>query len=109
QNPEDKRHLHKNALLHISNVMAKKVGVDFLIMHSLGQYDDYIKEFRKRIIHAVEILKLRDKNATLTIIIDAADNSITAANNNGEKSFVADILNMSIPVGCNLIVTSRTH
>ncbi|WP_111682188.1 ATP-binding protein [Winogradskyella tangerina] len=109
QNAEDNRHLHKNALLHISNDIARKVGTDFLIFHFPMESDVYIKEFRKRIVHAVEILKERDKDATLTIIIDAADNSITAANNNGDKSFVHDILNMDIPSGCNLIVTTRTH
>ncbi|WP_282055720.1 AAA family ATPase [Maribacter luteus] len=109
QNAEDNRHLHKNALIHISNDIAKRIGTDFLITHRPLQSDDYVKEFKKRMVHAVEILKQRDINATLTIIIDAADNSITAASNNGERSFVKDILNMDIPSGCNLIVTTRTH
>lgn len=109
QNAEDNRHLHKNALTHISNEIAKKIGTDFLITYFPLQSDVYVKEFKKRIVHAVEILKQRDINATLTIIIDAADNSITAASNNAEKSFVHDILNMEIPSGCNLIVTTRTH
>lgn len=109
QNSEDNRHLHKNALLHISNDIARKVGVDFLIVHIPQQSDVYLKEFKKRIVRAVEILKIRDVNATLTIIIDAADNSVTAASNNGDKSFVQDILSMNIPFGCNLIVTTRTH
>ena len=109
QNAEDNRHLHKNALLHISNDIARKVGTDFFIIHLPEQNDVYVKEFKKRIVHAVEILKQTDINATLTIIIDAADNSITAASNNAEKSFVHDILNMEIPSGCNLIVTTRTH
>ncbi|MGY0391694.1 AAA family ATPase [Bizionia sp. KMM 8389] len=109
QNAEDKRHLHKNALLHISNDIARRVGTDFLIIHLPEENDFYVKEFKKRILHAVEILKQRDVNATLTIIIDAADNSITGASNNGEKSFVQDVLNMDIPYGCNIIVTTRTH
>lgn len=109
QNSEDNRHLHKNALLHISNDIARKIGTDFLIIQIPEARDVYIKEFRKRIVRAIEILKLRDVNATLTIIIDAADNSITAASNNAEKSFVHDILNMNIPLGCNLIITTRTH
>ena len=109
QNAEDNRHLHKNALTHISNDIAKRIGTDFLITHFPLQSDVYVKEFKKRIVHAVEILKQKDVNAALTIIIDAADNSITAASNNGEKSFVQDILNMDIPSGCNLIVTTRTH
>ena len=109
QNAEDNRHLHQNALAHISNDIAKRIGTDFLITHFPLLSGVYVQEFKKRIVHAVEILKQRDVNATLTIIIDAADNSITAASNNGEKSFVQDILNMNIPSGCNLIVTTRTH
>lgn len=109
QNPEDKRHLHKNGLLHISNTIAKIVGTDFLITHQQQDNDVYLKEFRKRIVYAIDILKEREANATLTIIIDAADNSITAAENDGDESFVKDILNMNIPNGCNLIVTTRTH
>jgi hypothetical protein len=108
QNPIDKRHLHKYALLHLSNELAKRLGTNFLLNKNEAS-EVYLKEFRKRIVNGVDILQKRNPQATLTLIIDAADNSVTAANNNGERSFVVDLLNIDIPIGCNLIVTTRTH
>jgi hypothetical protein len=105
---DDKRHLHKYALLQISNEIAKRLGTEFLILPNDSD-EVYIKELKKRIVSALEILKSRNKNAFLTIIIDAADNSITAAQKNGEKSFVEDLLNINIPNSCNIIVTTRTY
>ena len=107
QNPEDKRHLHKYALLHLSNELARRLGVGFLTDRNESN-EVYLKEIRKRIIRGIEILKNRNSNATLTIIIDAGDNSVTEANSNGEKNFVEDLLNMDIPKGLNLIITTRT-
>ncbi len=108
QNPEDKRHLHKYALLHLSNELAKRLGVSFLTDRNESN-EVYLKEIRKRIVRGIEILKNRNSNATLTIIIDAGDNSITEANNNGEKNFVDDLLKIDIPIGLNLIITTRTY
>lgn len=108
QNPEDKRHLHKYALLHLSNELAKRLGVSFLTDRNESN-EVYLKEIKKRIARGIEILKSRNSKATLTIIIDAGDNSVTEANSNGEKNFVEDLLNINIPKGLNLIVTTRTY
>lgn len=108
QNPEDKRHLHKYALLHLSNELAKRLGVNFLTDRNESN-EVYLKEIRKRIIKGVEILRSRNSNATITIIIDAGDNSVTEANSNGEKNFVEDLLKIDIPEGLNLIITTRTY
>jgi hypothetical protein len=108
QNPEDKRHLHRNAIVQLSNELAKSVGTKFLLMQNESD-DIYLKEFIKRIKEGVEILRNRNPQASLVFIIDAADNSITAAKNSGEKSFVEDLVNIEIPEGCNIIVTSRSY
>jgi hypothetical protein len=108
QNPEDKRHLHRNAVVQLSNELAKSIGTEFLLLQNESD-DIYLKEFIKRIKEGVEILRNRNPNASLVFIIDAADNSITAAKNSGEKSFVEDLVNIEIPEGCNIIVTSRTY
>lgn len=108
QNPEDKRHLHKNAIVQLSNELAKSVGTEFLLLQNESD-DIYLKEFIKRIKEGVEILRNRNPQASLVFIIDAADNSITAAKNSGEKSFVEDLVNIEIPNGCHIIVTSRTY
>lgn len=108
QNPEDKRHLHRNAIIQLANELAKKVGTEFLLVQNESD-DIYLKELIKRIRDGVEILRNRNPLAYLIIIIDAADNSITAAKNNGEKSFVEELVNIEIPDGCHIIVTSRSY
>lgn len=108
QNPEDKRHLHRNAIVQLANELAKKVGTEFLLIQNESD-DIYLKELIKRIREGVDILRNRNPLASLVFIIDAADNSITAAKNNGEKSFVEELVNIEIPDGCHIIVTSRSY
>ena len=108
QNPEDKRHLHRNAIVYLANELAKNIGTEFLLIQNESD-DVYLKELIKRIRDGIEILRLRNPLASLVFIIDAADNSITASKNNGERSFVEDLINIEIPDGCHIIVTSRTY
>ena len=108
QNPEDKRHLHRNAIVQLANELAKSLGTEFLLVQNESD-DVYLNELKKRIRAGVEILKSRDANAYLLLIIDAADNSVTAAESVGERSFVQDLVNMEIPEGCHIVVTSRTY
>ncbi|PQA97067.1 hypothetical protein B0A69_03190 [Chryseobacterium shigense] len=108
QNPEDKRHLHRNAILQLANELAKKIGTEFLLLQNESD-DIFLKELIKRIRDGVDILRNRNPSAFLVFIIDAADNSVTAAKNNGEKSFIEDLVNIEIPNGCHIIVTSRSY
>jgi len=108
QNPEDKRHLHRKAIVHIANELARRVGTEFLLLQNESD-DIYLHELKKRIQEGIDILRDRNSLASIVFIIDAADNSITAARNNGEKSFVEDLVNIEVPNGCHIIVTSRTY
>lgn len=108
QNPEDKRHLHRNAIVQLANELAQKIGTEFLLIQNESD-DVYLKELIKRIRDGVEILRNRNSKASLIFIIDAADNSTTAAKNSGEKSFVEDLVNIDIPIGCQFILTSRSY
>lgn len=108
QNPEDKRHLHRNAIVQLANELAKHLGTEFLLIQNESD-DVYLKELIKRIQESVEVLRNRNPLACLILIIDAADNSVTASRNNGEKSFAEDLVNIEIPEGCHIIVTSRTY
>lgn len=108
QNPEDKRHVHRKAITQIANELAKNIGTDFLLVENESD-DVYLTEFIRRIEKGVEILRNRNPRASLVFILDAADNSVTAAQNCGEKSFVEDLLNIDIPDGCHFIATSRTY
>ncbi len=106
--PEDKRHKHRNAFTQLSNELAMQIGTPFLLSNKLSD-DIYIKEFRKRLDKANSIVEKLSANALVVLIIDAADNASTAANNNHEKCFVHDIVRMALPSRVRLIVTSRTE
>lgn len=107
-NPSDNRHLHKEALLQISNEMAKKLGSPFLLNSESEPYI-LIREFKSRVEDAVNILRKRDSNSILVLIVDAADNSVTAAQKNKTKSFIQDLVNEVYVEGFRLVVTSRSH
>ncbi len=106
--PSDRRHLHKNALPHIANEIAKRIGTNFLINKNESE-DVYLREFKRRINDAIKILKERNKEAYLVIIIDAADNNITAAEKREENSFVHDLLEETFSEDCKLIFTTRSY
>lgn len=107
-NPSDKRHDHREALTQLSNELAKKLSTPFLL---LRQEDSHIflKQFFKRVRKAIDILRKRNPSAYLLLIIDAADNSITAADNSLSESFVQDLMNENLPDGFKLVVTTRTN
>lgn len=108
ENPQDKRHLHKNAIVQIANEIAKKIGSDLLLIRNESD-DVYLKELIRRIEQAVAILRGRNANSYLVLIIDAADNSVSAAMNSGDKSFVQELLRIGSIEGFILIVTTRSH
>lgn len=103
------RHTHQNALTQICNEMAPKTGSSLLIPGRFNEYE-YVSEFRKRLENAVSILTKSDPNALLTIIIDAADNSVTASETKQDKCFVHSLASLeNIPKGCKIVFTARTQ
>ena len=106
-NTSDSRHLHKEALLQISNEMAKKIGSPFLISKDNDKHI-LIRDFKTRVEKSIQILQKRNANSLLILIVDAADNSITAALKNQTKSFIEDLLSEPMPKGFRLVVTSRS-
>lgn len=107
-NPSDKRHLHKEALLQLSNALAKETGSPFLLSTQNEPYI-FLRQFRDRVDHALKILRSRDPRANLVLIVDAADNSIIAAEKSQTVSFVHDLANEVFSEGFKLIITSRTN
>ena len=105
--PSDKRHKHEWGTLQIANELGLKVGSPLLLMHN-GAAERYLRELKSRLSQSVSILKRQNPNVVLLLIVDAADNSITAANEQGEKSFIQDLIQESLPEGCKLLITTRT-
>lgn len=105
--PSDKRHKHEWGILQITSEMAHKIGTPFLLMQN-GMPEQYLRELNKRLQQGINILKAQNPEAILLLIIDAADNSLTAANTLNEKSFVADLIQETLPEGCKLLISTRT-
>ena len=105
--PSDKRHKHEWGILQIASEMAHKIGTPFLLMRN-GMPEQYLRELKKRLQQGINILKVQNPEAIFLLVIDAADNSLTAANAINEKSFVVDLIQETLPEGCKLLITTRT-
>jgi hypothetical protein len=72
---------------------------------------DYPRSFKKRLERAAEVVASYNESARLVIVVDAADNSIIAAQSQPtpEKSFVNDFVTLgNLPSNVCLIVTTRS-
>ncbi|MGE5630016.1 MAG: hypothetical protein ACM3TR_02840 [Caulobacteraceae bacterium] len=72
---------------------------------------DYPKAFKKRLERASQVVAAKNPNALLVIVVDAADNSVTAAEIQSppERSFVHDFMSLgNLPENVRLIVTARS-
>ena len=72
---------------------------------------DYPRVFHDRLKRAAETVAGFGQGALLLVAIDAADNSVTAAESlvPRERSFVSDFLSLGdIPANVRLVVTART-
>lgn len=103
------RHLPKDAFLQLSNDLAAHLHTPLLVTRRDDH--DYARIFKKRLEKAAEVVASQDPNALLVISVDAADNSITAANTHvpPERSFVHDFVRLGdLPSNVRLLVSCRT-
>jgi hypothetical protein len=103
------RHRPRDAFLQLSNDLARQLRIPLLVSRSTDL--DYPKVFKKRLERAAEVVASRADDALLVIIIDAADNSVTAASTQSppERSFVHDFVELGdLPTNVRFVVTGRT-
>ncbi len=104
--PSRTRHRHQEALVQISNEIAK-YGLCAPLISGNAEKRQLLRHFNMRLIEAITILRNKNNNAILCIFIDAADNSVMAAEKFGDKSFAEDLLEEEYPDGCKIILLSR--
>src|SRR5574341_1101248 len=110
---DDKRHLPENAFLHLANELAVALGLPLFIPRS-SKYPATVKSFLAKLHRAGDALKQLSPNAILLIIIDAADNSVTAAeaaDSPSERPFVFDLFGANLaalPDNVRIITSCRT-
>jgi hypothetical protein len=103
------RHRPNDAFLQLSNELAQQFRTPLLISPSSNI--NYPKVFKKRLEKASEVVSSINKNALLVVAIDAADNSVTAAETHSpeETSFVHDFFRLGdLPDNVRFVVTART-
>jgi hypothetical protein len=104
----EQRHTPQRAFLQLTNELAVYCGSPFLIQ-AAQNIPDLQRDFKKAVEMAARILA--EQGGLLVIAIDAVDNAITAAIENGdEKScFVPDLWTINLPENCRLLMTARSH
>lgn len=108
----DKRHLPENAFLQIINDIALVLGTPFLIPRGERQPFD-VRRFIKRLHESASVLGRAYPHALLVIMIDAADNAVTATAKVAQVDpcFVHELCSADIhsfPANVRIVIGSRT-
>lgn len=103
------RHRPPDAFLQLSNDLARLLRTPLLVSRSPDL--DYPRVFKKRLEKVAEVVAAEAVDALLVVVVDAADNSVTAAKTRSpeEKSFVHGFVTLGdLPDNVRLVVTGRT-
>lgn len=103
------RHRPEDAYLQIINELSARLRLPLLI--SQNSSINFLKTFKQRLESASCVLKSQSNTALLVIVIDAADNSITGAEQCKPKeiSFIHELLKIGeLPSNVRLMISART-
>lgn len=104
------RHRHKDALVQIANELSRLGLCDPLIPTSKADASAYAKAFVHRLQQSADVVRGRDTNGLICIVIDAADNAEMAADEFGElHSFARDLLREALPASVRLVALCRSE
>jgi hypothetical protein len=109
RNRSEPRHRHRDALVQIANELASHGLCEPLIAQSYALENEILRNFLTRLRMSVSSLRKTDENATLVILIDAADNAEMAAEEFGQSCFANELLREQISEGCKLVMLCRTE
>lgn len=107
--PSAFRHRPNDAFLQLTNELAANLKLPLLLSRHQGS--DYPRLFANRLKHAASAVAAQQPGALILIAIDAADNSVAAAENRipAEPSFIQDFLLLTgQPENVRFVVTART-
>jgi len=103
------RHRYRDALVQVANELAgQQLCLPLIPSHGTDP-KQFMRAFVSRLKQAVDLLRARTPQASLCIIIDAADNACMAAQEVGERAFVHDLINTNMPDGVRFAFTCRSH
>ncbi|GAA1815372.1 hypothetical protein [Agromyces neolithicus] len=102
------RHDHRRGLTQIANELATRNLCDPLLPTGTADTTQYMRAFLVRVSEAAAVLDRRGKR--LIIVVDAADNSVMAAESQiGSTAFAPDLLREKLPENVRIVLTARTE
>lgn len=103
------RHRHRTALVQIANELSA-LGLCHPLIPTNADISAYVRAFMHRITQSISVLRARNADAVLCVIVDAADNAQMAAEEiNEPRSFVRDLLRERLPDGVRVVALCRPH
>ncbi len=103
------RHRPQDAFVQVCNDLARLLRTPHLVTSSPNL--EYPRVFKKRLQVASDLVRSKDPAALVLIVIDAADNSVTAAQSRTPPgpSFVHDFVRVAaLPSNVRFVLTART-
>lgn len=106
--PDQPRHKKEIALRQICNMMALKCKTELLLG---GPQEDYLwwAALKERLNQASLLVKGKNPEAIVVIILDAVDNSMFAANVMKQECFLQELLKLDLPKNIRIAATTRTE
>ena len=110
RNASGYRHHHKTALVQITNELSAQGLCHPLIPSSSADSSEYMRAFLYRVNQSITLLRAKNPDSLLCIVVDAADNAQMAAEELGEKrSFIKDLLRERFPEGVRIVALCRPY
>ena len=103
------RHRPKDAFLQLANELAERLRLPALLPPNSGR--EHSKAFQRRLELSAETLRRVHPKALLVVAVDAADNSVVAAEALArvETSFVVELMSFrDLPSNVRIVVSART-
>lgn len=102
------RHQHRYGLVQMANELAAK-GLCEPLLPLQAQPAAYLQAFRVRLTQAAATIRSTIPNAVVFVVLDAADNSVMAAEESHDPAFVRGLIQEPPPNGCRMVFLSRTE
>lgn len=106
--PDQPRHNKEIAIRQICNMLALKCKTE-LLLGTINEEYLWWDALKKRLIQASELVCGKNSEALVVVIIDAADNSMFAANTMKQKCFLCELLELDLPKNIRIVATARTE
>ncbi|WP_239342118.1 AAA family ATPase [Frankia sp. CiP3] len=104
-NPGEERHTLRGFATQVINELALRCGTSPLVQAPSGR-----PELWRLLTRALEgAARTLPPDGALVVAVDAADNAVFAAEQRGDRSFVAELVALPLPQRVAVVLTARSH